>query len=250
MSVKSFSDEWDRDGFLEFSHQLENYISDATDDIIQFLTNVTSRGYELEYEEFFEQRISDNAIDTMMETSLVFERDIVPIAGGTAKDVVSIRWKDFLWVDVCTHSLSANWLAIISSENRCFVEDYSPPKEKDGQEEQDTWLGSMLDITSIVTGMLQRERIFVMAAVPVTSEIPPKNIILTRLEKQILNALSGKAMTGQQLADAVKCERTRLYKGPLERLKTERLVSHQHNVGYYCVDSPPEDLTVNREGSN
>lgn len=66
-------------------------------------------------------------------------------------------------------------------------------------------------------------------------------IVLTPIQKAILKALDGRAMTKQQLANAV-CdgEGTRLYRpGALPELRDRQLVQHKRQVGYFRPDAPP-----------
>jgi len=67
-------------------------------------------------------------------------------------------------------------------------------------------------------------------------------LILTPLQRAILKALDGKAMKKEPLADAVKCDPSRLYRpGGIKELMARALVAKQKGVGYYRPDAPPAD---------
>ena len=72
----------------------------------------------------------------------------------------------------------------------------------------------------------------------------------TPLQQSILNALDGKALKKQCLADAICAgEASRLYRpGGIKELKDIGKVQHKYGVGYYRPDAPPPnalDLDVN-----
>ena len=71
----------------------------------------------------------------------------------------------------------------------------------------------------------------------------PEQLILNNTCLGILNALDGKAMRVQQLADAVtESETTRLYRdGLLKILKANGKIVHDPKIGYYRPDAPPPE---------
>jgi hypothetical protein len=71
----------------------------------------------------------------------------------------------------------------------------------------------------------------------------PTAFVPTPLQKAILNALDGKAMKKQALADAVsKGEGTVLYRaGGLKELREREIVEHKRGVGFYRPDALPPD---------
>jgi len=73
------------------------------------------------------------------------------------------------------------------------------------------------------------------------------------VQKLILEALDGKALKKEGLAEACAVDPSRLYKsGRLEELKRLGMVHHRKGVGYYRPDAPPPeavDLADSKEAS-
>jgi hypothetical protein len=64
--------------------------------------------------------------------------------------------------------------------------------------------------------------------------------IPTPLQEAILQALNGKALKKEDLADDVKIDPSRLYRpGALQELRKSGKVEHKRGIGYYRPDAPP-----------
>jgi hypothetical protein len=62
----------------------------------------------------------------------------------------------------------------------------------------------------------------------------------TPLQKRILDALAGKAMKADKLADAVKVDRRRLFRDGIKELRERGLIKNSRRVGgYYRPNAPP-----------
>lgn len=78
------------------------------------------------------------------------------------------------------------------------------------------------------------------------SDVLDEKLVASLLQQGILDALNGRAMKKQQLADAI-CggEGTRLYrKGGIKELMEAGLVARKSGVGYFRPDAPPDGLIV------
>lgn len=96
----------------------------------------------------------------------------------------------------------------------------------------------------VVLSSGQRARLPVPPAVPaVAAPKAAEPFVPNVIQRAVLDALDGKAMTSTKLGDLVGDKR-RLFKKPggLEELRAEGLVEHHSRLGYYRPDSPPPEL--------
>ena len=93
---------------------------------------------------------------------------------------------------------------------------------------------------------MERCRLSIVGNGTTVSTKPHGVFIPTPLQAAILDALDGKAMKKQALADEVCAgEGTRLYrKGGIKELRDIGRVDHKHGVGYFRPDAPPAELTA------
>jgi hypothetical protein len=67
----------------------------------------------------------------------------------------------------------------------------------------------------------------------------------TPLQKQILDRLKGRSLTKDSLAEACRCDGSRLYRpGGLSELMARGLVRNKRGVGYFRPDDPPPGSIV------
>jgi len=107
------------------------------------------------------------------------------------------------------------------------------------------WGLSERDYTSWNGENIDNELPYAPAGQEVNPPVPP--FVYGRHEKAIMDALRGKALKKDQLAQVVfKGDSSRLYKpGGLKRLRDKGLVDNLPGLGYYRLDAPPPGLTPN-----
>jgi hypothetical protein len=75
----------------------------------------------------------------------------------------------------------------------------------------------------------------------------PEPFVPTPLQKKILEALDGRALRSEPLANEIKTDKRKLYRqgknlGPLDELEKYGLVTKHRRLGYYRPDRPPPGL--------
>jgi hypothetical protein len=82
-------------------------------------------------------------------------------------------------------------------------------------------------------------------------EPPPERklpFVPTPLQEGILEALKGKALRTDALANKVGCHRNQLFQRPggLHELREHGMVDNHHRIGYYRPDAPPPELALDQ----
>lgn len=89
---------------------------------------------------------------------------------------------------------------------------------------------------------VERERHIILGAIG--EQVEESEFVPNQFQVSILEALDGKAMIGDDLADRVGCQRPEMFKRGLRELINRRLVKNKRGLGYYRPDSPPAGSTV------
>jgi len=82
-------------------------------------------------------------------------------------------------------------------------------------------------------------------AIPTRAQQLADAFVPTPLQQEILNALEGKALRTDALANKLGVERSRLFqkpKGGIMELKKEGFVESHPRLGYFRPDAPPPEL--------
>ena len=91
-------------------------------------------------------------------------------------------------------------------------------------------------------GAPKDERNTCLQSLPSIRNVRTQPLVLTSLQKSILEALNGKALNKDDLGRACKVDPSLFYRpGGIKELRDRHKVEHKHGVGYYRPDAPPPD---------